>query len=172
MTNWFTADSHFGHKNIIRHCNRPWKSVDKMNSDLIKNVNDLLSPGDTLYHIGDWCWFGPDRRQYHEALMSKYKDGIIHHLILGNHDRLAPFTYVDIGFTSVHTALWMTLNGHNIIMVHDPSAYDVVKNKGTLICGHIHGLFKKIKNTINVGVDVWDFNPVHEETIVDIIEGN
>jgi len=37
---------------------------------------------------------------------------------------------------------------------------------GTLnICGHVHTLFLKKGNNINVGVDVWDFYPVSLETI-------
>jgi len=33
---FFTADLHFGHENIIKHCNRPFKSADEMDAMLIK----------------------------------------------------------------------------------------------------------------------------------------
>lgn len=174
MTTWFTGDPHHGHKNIIKYCGRPWKAIDKMDNDIIKNFNKLVSPGDTIYHLGDFCLFGSDRRIFFDALMRKYRDDVIHHLILGNHDKLNPFMYVEVGFASVHTALEIKLKDYNVVLCHDPSIYSVVKDKDALICGHTHELFKTIKrgstHIINVGVDVWDFNPVHEKTIIDIIE--
>jgi calcineurin-like phosphoesterase family protein len=39
MTIWFTADTHFGHANIIQNCKRPFSSVMKMNEKLIENWN-------------------------------------------------------------------------------------------------------------------------------------
>ena len=52
---WFTADHHFGHKNIMKHCNRPFPSVDEMDEILTGNWNMLVKPGDTVYHIGDFA---------------------------------------------------------------------------------------------------------------------
>jgi len=170
---WFTSDEHLGHKAVIRHCDRPWKSVDKMSSDITKNLNSAVKTGDTVYHLGDWCWFGPDRRMYHENKFAKYKEGITHHLILGNHDRLNPFTYVEIGFSTVHTAMWETWDDTQFVMCHDPAVYDVVKDKSILLCGHIHGLFKHMlpaSKVINVGVDVWDFKPVSLDQIFELLK--
>jgi calcineurin-like phosphoesterase family protein len=169
--NWYTADQHHGHKNIIRQCNRPWKSIDRMDRDIITNMNDALKPGDTLHHIGDFCWFGPDRMHFYETLMRKYRDDVTHHLILGNHDELNPFKYVKLGFASIHTSLKIdSAFGHTFILNHDPCVHDIVKDIGILICGHIHGLFKIAHRTINVGVDVWDFKPVSEETLITLVE--
>jgi len=48
MTTWFTADLHFGHRNIIECCNRPFADVDAMNCALIQNWNQVVSDDDTV----------------------------------------------------------------------------------------------------------------------------
>ena len=52
-TIWFTSDTHFGHKNIIQYCSRPWDNVEKMNEDIINNWNAIVKPNDIVFHLGD-----------------------------------------------------------------------------------------------------------------------
>lgn len=53
---WFTADTHFGHTNILKPCDRPWDSVDEHDSGLIANWNGRVDPKDKVYHLEDFCW--------------------------------------------------------------------------------------------------------------------
>ena len=53
---WFTADTHFGHANIIPAADRPFSSIGRMNSQLIANINDRVSMTDTLYVLGDFSY--------------------------------------------------------------------------------------------------------------------
>ena len=36
---YFTGDQHFGHANIIKHCNRPFSSIDEMDKSLLEKWN-------------------------------------------------------------------------------------------------------------------------------------
>lgn len=50
---WFTADTHFGHANIIKYCKRPFCNVFEMNETTIDNWNRVVKPPDTIYILGD-----------------------------------------------------------------------------------------------------------------------
>lgn len=54
-TTWFTADFHFGHNNIIRYCNRPFRSVEEMDQTILERLNASVKPNDTLHFLGDFC---------------------------------------------------------------------------------------------------------------------
>jgi calcineurin-like phosphoesterase family protein len=85
-------------------------------------------------------------------------------LILGNHDRLKPFTYLDLGFTSVHTSLPMKIGMQSVVCTHDPAPVCGTDHNHRWLVGHVHGLFKDMDmgRVTNVGVDVWEFTPVSE----------
>lgn len=78
---FFTSDTHFGHENIIKYCQRPFDNVEQMNEAIIKNWNSVVGPNDTVFHLGDFAWGDP--KVWNDAL-DKLNGHI--HLILGNHD--------------------------------------------------------------------------------------
>lgn len=173
---WFTSDEHHLHHNIIDYCGRPYKNDKEMSNSIIDKHNQLVMPGDTVYHIGDWSMASHDKLTRMEKLFRKYNDGVKRYLILGNHDlgkhkNINPFRYIDIGFHSVHTSLTIEYHRVKIVMNHDPSIYQIVAdNFDVLICGHVHGLFDLLPGkciSINVGVDVRDFKPVSVEEVLD-----
>lgn len=53
---WFTSDTHFGHVNLLKFCDRPWDDIEKMNATLVDAINAHVSPSDTLYHLGDFSF--------------------------------------------------------------------------------------------------------------------
>ena len=63
---YYTADLHLGHANVIRHCDRPFKSVDEMDEALIRNWNSRVHRLDTVYIVGDL--FFRNRRPCEECL--------------------------------------------------------------------------------------------------------
>ena len=157
MTNdpWVTADTHYFHHNIIKYCKRPFKSVEKMNNVLIDNHNDTVKKEDDIFIIGDFIW-GNDKSRA-SSIVSRLNGNI--HLILGNHDNMKPFDYVNAGVKSVHTSLELE---KNLYLAHDPAVRCTLPDNAVLICGHVHGLFKFLidKKVANCGVDIWDFKPI------------
>lgn len=161
---FFTSDHHFGHTNIIKHTNRPFKNANQMNERLIAEWNTIVRPDDVVYHLGDFAWGNNAERI---GSFIKRLNGN-KHLVLGNHDKLKPFSYVEAGFLSVHTSL--EFNG--IYLAHDPAVKVALQKGDWLIHGHIHNLWKieEDKKLINVSVEVWDYKPVMYETLRCIIK--
>ena len=76
------ADTHFGHANIIRHSERPFRTLGEMNSALIANWNETVRDGDTVYHLDDFS--DPPMNRHIEAIAERLRGQIV--LIAGNHD--------------------------------------------------------------------------------------
>jgi calcineurin-like phosphoesterase family protein len=131
-----------------------------MEQVIISNYRKVVSSSDTCYFLGDFTIKGSQHRAHLEWLVDQLPGTKI--LILGNHDKFNPFTYVDVGFQSVHTALDIG----EFVLVHDPALCNVDKSRKWL-CGHIHNLFKMNRNgnVLNVGVDQWGFFPVTIEEV-------
>ena len=83
---YFTSDTHYGHANIIKYCARPFESVDEMDEALIKAYNSVVTPNDTVYHLGDFCMGGRKPEEYLCRLNGKM------FLLPGNHDKVERFT--------------------------------------------------------------------------------
>lgn len=52
---YLIADTHFGHANIIKYCNRPYYCVEDMNNDLIHCWNNIVTNNDKVFILGDFA---------------------------------------------------------------------------------------------------------------------
>ena len=155
MTIFYTSDTHFGHANIIRYCERPFASADEMDEALIRNWNAVVSPDDTVWHLGDFAFprkLGRDRLAEIFAALNGTK-----HLIQGNHDpdetrRLPWATRGDLRCVE------------DTILCH----YPLTTWAGDTIHfhGHAHGKSPVIPNRFDVGGDCWGFRPVMKEQVL------
>lgn len=94
---WFTSDLHFGHRNIIEYCQRPFTSVEWMDSAMVANWNTLVRPDDTVFVVGD---FSLSRdKSYIRDLLDRLVGKIV--LVRGNHDHRAALRL----FQEVHDLL-------------------------------------------------------------------
>ncbi len=129
----------------------------------IRNYKKVVAPEDTVYIVGDLTLAGEQHQGYVLHLVNQLHGRKI--FIFGNHDKLNPFTYIELGFESAHTSL----DTGKYILCHDPATSIVLPNRRWL-CGHVHILFKKLKNVVNVGVDQWGYFPVNEVEIDKLFE--
>ena len=91
------GDCHFGHRNIIKYCNRPFSNVEEMTEGLIKNWNSVVGKNDIVYVVGDFALCGKQKI----IEISKRLNGR-KRLILGNHDQASVDTYREAGFEFVY----------------------------------------------------------------------
>jgi calcineurin-like phosphoesterase family protein len=147
-----------------------------MNEDMVRRFVTKTKEADEIFIIGDI--FGnrhPDSpHSTCGRLMNTLGIGLRpFHLILGNHDSLEIETYREIGFRSVKRLGSVDINGLSFMLTHDPC---MVQARDTLaICGHIHTLFSEnwqpARNTftINVSVEMRNYEPVSEEEILETV---
>lgn len=53
---YYTSDLHFGHTNIIKYENRPFKNIEMMQDELIRRWNNKVkSENDHIYILRRFC---------------------------------------------------------------------------------------------------------------------
>lgn len=166
---WFTGDTHFGHANILKYCNRPFSSIGEMDEHFIEQWNLRVRPNDVVYHLGDFMFAPRDKLQRATENILRRLNGV-KILIRGNHDR--PETSLATGWQSTHDTLEVKahLGGpfkQRIVLFHYPlRSWNAHAHGSWMLHGHCHGNLSDVGGKIlDVGVDVWDYAPVSIETI-------
>lgn len=177
---FFTSDPHFFHTNIIKYCNRPFKTVEEMNETLINNWNKKVGLADVVICTGDFA-FGKCT-PHDVAEVVKSLNGIIY-LVEGNHDwgvvRKAQSKYQL--FKEVHRELDIRIitneeNPGDYIDIHCAHFPKLVWNRSHYgawhVFGHCHSTSPIPNQNINqydVGVDGNNFEPVSVKEVGAII---
>ena len=187
MARWYTSDHHFGHRNIIGYCDRPFASVDGMNAAMVERWNDLVGDDDEVWVIGDIAL--GDLHVMLADYVARLRGRKI--LVPGNHDRCwagrdkhpdSRSLYLEAGgFERIVDAPKPVRIGRKKVRIsHFPylldEAFDLKylehrpRDDGSwLLHGHIHEKWRQRGRQINVGVDAWDYCPVLEDTIAQLI---
>lgn len=165
MSLWFTSDPHYSHLNIIKYCERPYKSIEEMDEALIANYNALVMPGDKVFLLGD-VMMGPNLKERMTALRQRLNGNIT--VILGNHDRSRKFM-LDCGFDEVLKEIDTTIDGKRVFMRHHPPERPVANPYDIILTGHVHEKWAQKGKLINVGVDVRNYRPISWESLVALL---
>ena len=178
---WIIADYHYGHYNIIKHCNRPfwhevWNediqgyipepNVHEMNKVMTENTNSVVGVNDVLHIVGDIAYRGQNADFYRKQIKCRNVN-----LILGNHDDHNISKYKT--FTSVQHYSELKYNGRLIVLSHYPMRSWRNSFHGSLHCyGHVHHNIEPIGRSIDVGIDGKDYNftPLSLDWIIEKLE--
>ncbi len=175
---YFIADCHFFHANIIRL--NPLKRKPGFEERVLSNLRSSLKEGDRLFVLGDFTWRLPeDFLDLWNSIPGKK------YLIMGNHDywfkeeELSPF--FDQIFPFTHT---LEVDGKRLLLCHFPSkdlrTYRYLElqkmvteefkegNYSLLLHGHVHwnpygvfcGCHLNCVKCLNVNVEFTGFKPI------------
>lgn len=154
MTTWFTADTHFGHANIIKYSKRPFSDVNEMDAILINNWNKVVQPEDYVYHLGDFSF--RDTEYYFNRL-----NGIII-LVEGNHDKIT-YRNKELFYKYYQGLLEINISGQEIVLCHYAMKVWNKSHWGAWhLYGHSHGSLPDDPNSLSfdVGVDCHNYRPI------------
>lgn len=165
---WFTSDTHFGHENIIRFCNRPFINAAEMNAELIRRWRETVPDDGIIFHLGDFAH--GSSRLWNDILNAlpghKY-------LILGNHDMKAIRQGFMSHFELVTQQMTIRVGGQAIVLNHNPFlCYGGSYRNVWQLFGHVHSgpashtgldhprLKMLFPRQYDVGVDNNDYRPI------------
>lgn len=164
---FFTSDLHFFHENVIKFCNRPYGSMEHMNSELIKNWNTVVGDLDHVWILGDISFGKPEDTA---AVLQQLKG--IKHLIVGNHDRKGRSEKLfnkewHKYFVDSHDYYRLKVDGYKFVLRHFP--FHSWERGYINLHGHLHSErgYKNKYLQYDVGVDANNYTPVLLKHAVD-----
>lgn len=149
---FFTSDTHFGHTNIIKYCNRPFSTVAQMDRTCIDNWNARVGEDDTVYFLGDFCFRKAPEYQ------AELNGNIV--FIKGSHDSWMKAPYL------LPIEVRVGNKDKTIVLCHYAMRSWEKSHYGSWhLFGHHHGKLPPYGLSFDVGVDCWDYYPVSLEEI-------
>ena len=158
---YFTSDIHFGHKNVIRYCNRPYKTVLEMNQSIVENWNKKITDGDRVFVVGDVFVCKIEEAAQWIKKLNGHKI-----LVKGNHD-YGERKMIEAGFDEFYrrSCDYTFPDGRKALLQHFPLPDCLLKEYDLMIHGHIHISDRVIGKKVNVSCDIWNYEPVSAEEI-------
>jgi calcineurin-like phosphoesterase family protein len=154
---WFTSDTHFYHKNILKFCPNTRTGSDylEMTEDLIHNWNRDVRKGDRVYLLGDVCFSNAvDTRNVLRRLNGQI------HLVYGNHDRVIQSNRdIQQMFTSIDNYKEIKIGQQKVVLFHFPMLeWNSMHHGAYALFGHVHGSMDNHPEVVNwrtmdVGID-------------------
>lgn len=182
---YFISDLHFGHTNCLAFDNRPFKTIEENDSEIIRRWNETVGIDDDVWIIGDISWYNATKT----IEIFNQLNGILH-LCVGNHDdKLLKNKGVRDLFVEIVSYKEIYLNNRTgIVLCHYPiPCYKNHYYGWYHLYAHVHNsfewnmmqrvqyemrsLYNKESNMYNVGcmIPYMDYTP---RTLEEILEAN
>lgn len=153
------SDTHWHHANIIKYCDRPFKSVHEMDEIMVENWNRVVKPQDKVYHLGD-VYF--PQKEKSDWLFNRLNGTKI--LILGNHDNGKDQT-LHRCFKRIYP--YRIMPEMNILLSHFPVHESSISGRVKLnIHGHTHEKGSPVGPYRSACVELIDYTPRAVEDII------
>jgi len=158
MKRFVTSNMQLGRSDAIKIYKRPFENVNEMTNALIREWNNIVSPGDLVYHLGNFAWDPKtaqdalDRLNGNIWILPAEHDGAV--LALARNGLLRP------GVMLIDRIKSLELMKTNLS--YWPMEAWPNKHKGYYsVIGHPQKQFKSDpkKKRINASTDLWDFKP-------------
>ncbi|MFA5312351.1 MAG: hypothetical protein WC375_03400 [Methanomassiliicoccales archaeon] len=170
---YWRADDHFGHKNILHLCNRPFQTIDEWAHVSITNHNSVVSDACTVWYMGDFAY--KCSSEYTVECLRQLNGQI--RIILGNHDKplrqavqrgliqdlIRKDKVIIVGSLdqNISTSLSISIDGQDFFMSHYahrtwPGAF-----RGTIhLYAHSHNNLASLYKSFDTGVDANHYFPI------------
>lgn len=131
---YFLADLHFGHANVLKYDGRPFKNIEENDKTLINNWNSVVTDKDIVYVLGDISWYNANRTI--EIFSNLHGDKV---LITGNHDHKLLKSTIRNLFKEIVGYKEIRIDGNKIILSHYPILFYNGRMRGNYhFYGHVH----------------------------------
>lgn len=165
---WVVSDTHFGHHNIIKYCNRPYSGPTEMDWDIVERWNSVIKPEDKVYHLGD-VYMGCSNG-YADNILSKLNGH--KRLVIGNHDN-GKDKLLQHHFEKID--VWRMFPEFGLLLTHVPVHISALRRGKTgneenpkslfNIHGHIHDNKSPDGPYRCVCVEQINYTPIHIEEL-------
>ena len=135
MANFYIADLHIGHANIIRFDNRPFHDINEMHQVIVDNWNRAVKTTDTVYILGDFCWAKESEWPFYLAPLAGQKV-----LIRGNPDPKQFGQETKKLFQDIKDYKEITDSERHLILSHYPIPFHKADYNPDcwMLYGHVH----------------------------------
>jgi calcineurin-like phosphoesterase family protein len=158
MNYWFISDFHFGHKNVLKYDNRPFKNIEEHDESIIKIFNGTVCSEDDVFYLGDFALCG-----------SSHMSDCIHqlrgnlHFIRGNHDKHQTIKLYEKFGKYLGEQATIRIENQQIVLNHCRLFVWEGSHRGTWnIHGHSHGNLDNVPwgKSIDVSANNIDYRPI------------
>ena len=152
------STSYYGHRNVLRYCNRPFETIEEMDEALILRSNEIVQDNDYVVHVGD---FTLGNKEFAASIIRRLKGN--HIFIEGSHDRWLQGKAIQ---------RWgKMINGIYVVCDHYPGYSWPRSHYGSfLLYGHHHGRLSIPSKALDVGVDTNNFYPYTFTKILELMK--